>query len=282
MRGARTRIRGGLRSVARSVRRTLLAPRHLRAREQEVLRLRRKLNSIALKQHGGEAEPELLLDWPRGEIRLAHASGKRAKATEKEPFTVAWIEAELRPGEVLYDIGANAGAYSLIAARAVPEARVVAFEPSFATFALLCENIRLNGLGDRIVPIPVPLGVSTSLATFRYTSTAPGAASHNPAQSGDVVFEQSVLAHSLDDLLERFELPAPNHLKLDVDGEELNVLSGATQVLASPGLRTIMVELEFGNDEVAGYLEENGFALEERYEKERVGVAYGLFRRRSS
>ena len=281
MRGALTRLRGGLRGVARSVRRTLLAPRALRAREQEVLRLRRKLNSIALKQHGGEAEPELLLDWPGGEIRLARASGKRAKATEKEPFTVAWIEAELRPGEVLYDIGANAGAYSLIAATAVPNARVVAFEPSFATFALLCENIQLNGLGGRIVPIPVPLGASTALGTFRYTSTAPGAASHNPEESEDVVFEQSVLVHSLDDLVERFPLPAPNHLKLDVDGEELNVLRGAVGVLASQSLRTIMVELAPGDATVEEFLEEQGLTLRRRYEKEQAGmVAYGLFARR--
>ena len=281
MKGALTRLRGGLRGVARAVRRTLLAPRELRAREQEVLRLRRKLNSRALKEPGGQSHSELLLDWPGGEIRLAHASGKRAKATEKEPFTVAWIEAELRPGEVLYDIGANAGAYSLIAATAVPTARIVAFEPSFATFALLCENIGLNGLGERITPIPVPLGASTGLASFRYTSTAAGAASHNPEGSAGVVYEQPVLQHSLDDLVARFDLPRPNHVKLDVDGEELNVLTGAVDLLGSETLRTIMVELEPGDTTVATYLEEHGFELDTRFEKERAGmVAYGLFARR--
>jgi len=280
MKAALIRLRGGLRGVARRVRRVLFAPRQLRAREEEVLKLRRKLNASALKEQEDAPEPELLLDWLGGEIRLARASGKRTKATEKEPFTVAWIEAELRPGEVLYDVGANAGAYSLIAATAVPEARVVAFEPSFATFALLCENIHLNGLGGRIVPIPVPLGASTALETFRYASTEPGESSHNPSDPGLVVFEQTMLVHSLDDLVERFELPAPNHLKLDVDGAELDVLRGAVGVLASQALRTIMVELAPGDTTVEAFLEEHGLTLRRRYEKEQAGmVAYGLFAR---
>jgi FkbM family methyltransferase len=273
--------------VRRAARRGLDAlncARELERRNDEIQHLRRRLNASVRKRASEVDDAYLVLDWPRAELRLAPASGKRTKAWEKEPFTVDWIEHHLAHGEVLYDIGANAGTYSLIAATVQPEARVVAFEPSFATFALLCENIHLNGLGDRIAPIPLPLGASTTLATFRYTSIAPGAASHNPAETEakDVVYEQPMLVHSLDDLIQRFALPAPNHLKLDVDGQELNVLRGAVSAITSPSLRTMMVEL--GPDEAAvrEFLEGLGVTLRRRYEKEQAGmVAYGLFARQT-
>ena len=66
----------------------------------------------------------------------------RLRSNQKEPETAAWIETELRAGDVLYDIGANVGAYSLIAwAASGGQSKVYAFEASFSTFESLCRNI---------------------------------------------------------------------------------------------------------------------------------------------
>src|SRR5579872_3231912 len=82
------------------------------------------IESLRLEAVGALMErlpPAHALDYAASRIRLLVSSseiGVRLRSVEKEPFTVEWIEQSLRPGEVFYDIGANVGAYSLIAARA--------------------------------------------------------------------------------------------------------------------------------------------------------------------
>src|SRR4051812_16333710 len=91
------------------------------------------------------------LDYEPAEIHLGLTSRDefhRLRSCEKEPWTVRWIEEYLKPGQVLYDVGANVGAYTLVAAIAVPEARVLAFEPAPANFAALSGNLELNDVTD--------------------------------------------------------------------------------------------------------------------------------------
>lgn len=64
----------------------------------------------------------------------------------KEPETVDWILENFRAGDTLFDIGANIGIYSILAATWNPEGTVVAVEPMPATFAHLCQNAAVNAL----------------------------------------------------------------------------------------------------------------------------------------
>jgi FkbM family methyltransferase len=264
-----------VRRARRGLRRLFHFRSELARRDAEIQRLQRKLTRRAATDAAPDEAP-LWLDYPGAEIKLVPASGKRHRSCEKEPFTVDWIERHLRNGETLYDIGANVGAYSLVAAKAVPGARVVAFEPAFPAFSVLCENIVLNGLHDRITPLPVALGDATALRTFRYSSLKPSDAGHNAPRAS--AYTQPVAAYRLDDLVRQFELPWPTHIKLDVDGFEVAVLEGATDTLAAPELRTLMVEIAVGDDAVVSLLESRGFELKRRFEKEQEGfVSYGLF-----
>ena len=68
---------------------------------------------------------------------------------EKEPVTLEWI-AEFRPGEVLVDVGANVGMYTVWAAR-TRGARVYAFEPESLNYALLNRNNVANKLETQVV-----------------------------------------------------------------------------------------------------------------------------------
>src|SRR5438046_1543914 len=74
------------------------------------------------------------LDYPGADLRIGVTSRteilSRLRPCEKEPWTVAWLERTVRPGDVLWDVGANVGAYSLIAASLGREAaQIVAVEP---------------------------------------------------------------------------------------------------------------------------------------------------------
>ena len=72
----------------------------------------------------------------------------------KEPDTIQWLQA-MKPGEVLYDVGANIGQYSIYAAKR--GVKVFAFEPESQNYALLCKNIVLNKL-ENCTAYPLCLG----------------------------------------------------------------------------------------------------------------------------
>jgi FkbM family methyltransferase len=221
------------------------------------------------------------LDYPRANVRLRLTSRQefhRLRSCEKEPWTVRWIENHLRPGEVLYDVGANVGAYTLLAAVTVPTAQVVSFEPGPANFAALCSNVELNEVGEQVIAVPLALGDRARPARLHGDGTVPGA---SPSLDSAADATATALVDRLDDVVDRYELPAPDHLKLDVDGHELEVLAGGERVLGS--VRSAMVELDRERGEqVVARLRDLGFELVERSSgRDRAPTAptYGLFAR---
>jgi FkbM family methyltransferase len=219
------------------------------------------------------------LDYPGGGIDIAvnsEAELTRLRPCFKEPETVAWIERFVQPGDVVFDVGANVGAYSLIADRAAGgQCRIYAFEPSFSTFAQLSRNVALNGSAGRVLPLLIALSDTNGLITFNYSSLHPGAAMHALGEPVDslgrpfqAALSQPVLSYRMDDFIAQFGVPSPNHIKLDVDGVELKVLRGAPGVLAHPGLRTVLVEVEPARPEpgeIESLLARSGFVVEGRY-----------------
>ena len=163
-----------------------------------------------------------------------------------EPETLRWIDA-FAPSDTLWDVGANVGLYALYAALD-PTIRVMAFEPSGFNFGPLVDHIALNGMGERVTPLCVALGLSSGLSALhmRHTdaghgSNALGVAANNFRQF-EPLFTQGIPAFSIDSFRAFFDLPAPDHLKIDVDGIELDILRGAPDTL--PEVRSVMMEVE--------------------------------------
>lgn len=202
----------------------------------------------------------------------------------KEPEAIAWIESDIRPGDVFYDIGANIGQYSLYAAVATGKrARVYAFEPESSNFAKLNRNIYLNGLQDVVVPLNIALSDRTGIADLRVTAVRPGYATHQLDVERNkyrdryrYCHRQGIVTTTLDALVADFGLPAPAHLKIDVDGVEDLILAGATAVLPREDLRSILIEAnERSRQNVIEVMRANGLAL--TYAAERGGNL--IFRR---
>lgn len=214
------------------------------------------------------------LDYTRGNIVMSLDSSKqlsRLKACSKEPETVEWIETQMCPEDIFYDLGANVGAYSFVAHAATGgSCTIYSFEPSFSTFAVLCKNILLNDCQGKIVPFHVALSHKTGLLTFNYSSITPGAAFHSLKETvgkdGDSKpeFTQTIPGYSLDDFVSQFGLQLPNHIKIDVDGAEMDILKGADKTLAYPGLRSILIEIDKKENsymEIISLLEGKGFRI---------------------
>ena len=219
-------------------------------------------------------EPVARLDYNRHKILLhvdSTTSLYRTLSCRKEPETVRWIEEYIRPGEVLYDVGANVGAYSLVASKYCGgDVRVFAFEPSFATYYELCRNVILNRCQSSIFPQMMCLTDSPGLVVFNYSSLEGGTAYHTVgttghSASGDAaVYQQQVLGYSIDFLVERFGFPAPHHIKIDVDGIEGSILRGATKTFQSGVVRTVQLESsphDVATAQIQAFMLENGFKL---------------------
>lgn len=175
----------------------------------------------------------------------------RTKSCAKEPMTAAWIRSELRPGDVFFDVGANIGPYSLLAAKAGRgQVKVYAFEPSFQNFHQLCRNILLNGCQGSVVPLLVPLCDRTRLDLFHYQNLEAGGALHSFSRTIDYKAEEfqpsaslGAMGLSLDDFVRIPGVESPTLLKVDVDGLEPDVLRGGREVLRGERLRSLLIEI---------------------------------------
>jgi FkbM family methyltransferase len=238
------------------------------------------------------------MDYSTHSIRLVVSSPairKRLTAVAKEPFTVDWIENNLEPGDVFYDIGANVGPYSLIAAKVTEgRARVFAFEPAPASFRDLARNIEINECGESVTPLPVALWSETGLLPVRWRSGDAGSARHRLG-AGRKTNDSMALGVRLDDVVEILGVPVPTHAKVDVDGYELDVLRGAQRTLARLEWRSILVELDRDeterNREIRTLLAAAGFGTGVRNERtatpgypdpERRPDVYWTFTRRAA
>lgn len=180
----------------------------------------------------------------------------------KEPATIAWIDG-FAPDAVMWDIGANIGVYSLYAAVA-KGARVLAFEPAPANFALLCRNIEINRLGDSLLPFCVALSAERRLDRLHMQNSDPGGAfSAFGGADGAAPFRLGCLGYSIDRFIADFDPPFPQHVKIDVDGIEDEIVAGAARTLADARLLSLWIELDDRKteqaDRVAAALEKAGF-----------------------
>ena len=135
------------------------------------------------------------------------------------------FEREIVPNSVVYDIGANVGYFSLLAAVLTgTEGKVYAFEPLPRNVRFLRQHVALNHLENRIEVFEAAVSDRQGEAHFDLgASTAMG----HLADSGEI----RVQMVTLDRMLERGELRPPDYMKVDVEGAEFEVLSGASHIL---------------------------------------------------
>lgn len=164
-----------------------------------------------------------------------------------DPFTAAWLERDVQLGDVVYDVGAGIGEYVLVAAKR-RGAIVVAFEPAYAAYANLCENVLLNGSEALVVPIPLALSGRDGLAELKYQIGHPGEPEYLVRDDIDWrvkhrgrnrPYLQPACLACLDTVAERFRLPQPNHVRVSPLAALDGVLAGAMATLALPSLKTL-------------------------------------------
>lgn len=153
-----------------------------------------------------------------------------ARGTYEPPIQRVVVSNLIR-GDVFFDVGANIGFFSLIAARCVGnEGQVYAFEPVPTNAAALVQSAQLNGF-DTIRVFPEAVAATSGRAQLLLARHIGGAALASAATPPDVSGHLEVDVTSLDDALVQRRVRPPNLVKVDVEGAEIDVFRGMKETL---------------------------------------------------
>jgi FkbM family methyltransferase len=178
---------------------------------------------------------------------------------EHELMVQEALRRSVAPGMTVFDIGADIGFFSILSAGlAGPSGRVLAFEPVAASAEAVRVNAALNGLRNVSVH-----RVAVSDHDGRETLLVKGAWSHlsDRAPHAAAVERVDVELVALDEQIAGGALPAPDVIKIDVEGSEGAVLRGLQHTLSSRPV-VVICELHETNAEVLELLRRVGYSVE--------------------
>lgn len=171
-----------------------------------------------------------------------------------EPGMLRWF-ATFSAHDVLVDVGANIGMFTVLAA-GLSGCRVIAIEPFSLNVAELEHNVAFNGLQNRVTVMHAAATDSERVDTLYFGQSYAGAA--NQSFGRDDISEQyadrdagreTVRGVPLDALVARGEIPFPTHVKIDVDGFEEQVIGGMRGILSDPRFKSLRMEIRWQDKE---------------------------------
>ena len=202
-------------------------------------------------------------------------------AHQKETMTQKWIKG-MKTNETFWDIGANVGIFSFLAAD--KGMNVVAIEPLYDNVFNLYKTIELNPhLNENIMIVPACLSSRSSIEKLNiidYAKVKNSLAGYSGVQFEDKINPTSPKKGNSDEILSFWmmgfsgdsltsKLPSnfsiPNHIKIDVDGNEEAILHGLDQVLKSDYLKTVLIELDFKSNAANIIKKMNSYNFHNKY-----------------
>lgn len=158
----------------------------------------------------------------------------------KEPETIKWLK-NLTESDVLWDVGANIGLYTIFAAK-VTGCEVYAFEPESQNYVVLNRSIGASKVSNASAYC-IAVGDHNSAGTLSLSSFESGQSGHSIG-SQKTTFKQGTLVHTLDSLV-KLGIPTPTHLKVDVDGFDPEVILGGPKTMST--IKSVLIELNTAN-----------------------------------
>jgi FkbM family methyltransferase len=153
-----------------------------------------------------------------------------------EFYDMAFALHLLRRDDVFVDVGANVGAYTVLASSV--EAKSISIEPIQSAFDQLMLNVNLNNICDRVDARRI--GVGSKKGTLKFTNALD---TTNHVVDGEEEIETSVCEVDVDTLDSVVAAADPVLVKIDVEGFETEVIAGAEDVLSKKSLLAVIMEL---------------------------------------
>lgn len=200
----------------------------------------------------------------------------RAKTLlDKEPETIAWIRYFALLGGVFYDVGANIGPFSLFAAALNNNLSVYSFEPVKENYMALLNNLDLNKF-ENVYPYQFAISNKNQITNLFLRDGRVGSSGSQidapKDESGNLFKEVGIekpVSFSLNYLIECLSFPIPGFVKIDVDGHEVKILEGMTDILSASELKSILVEFNSMEDmkEYTSFLGNFSLIPDDRFNK---------------
>ena len=188
----------------------------------------------------------------------------RAKSLlTEEPLMITWIRSMHRD-DVVLDVGANVGIYTIPIAKRVQTVYACELDP--LNIAILKENMYLNAVTENVVVLPFACGDSAKIVDVKFRDLAYGDALQlieggDPQNTrlGHQNHSAKVVQFSLDDIFVKLDLSRPNKVKIDVDGNETTVLQGMKDLIRGANEVYFEDSLSDSCREVVQFLLSTGF-----------------------
>lgn len=201
------------------------------------------------------------LRFPARSVTPGFAHAQLILSGELEVPVQEALRRSVAPGATVYDVGANIGFFSLLAARFAGAAgRVIAFEPVPELALQVQEAAQRSDLAERVQVRAEAVALvegTEELYVVHDSSWSHLASRGNP---GGAVATITVPTTTIDAVLAR-GAPAPSVLKLDVEGSEGDVLRGAHDTLRTHH-PIVVVELHDTHADALPVLRDAGYTLE--------------------
>ena len=208
----------------------------------------------------------------------------------KEPETIAWINKFNNNKKFnFWDIGSNIGLYSIYAAVTHSNCQVISFEPSSNNLRVLTRNISINNLENNIKVFTNPLtNKSKKFLMMKHNEFIEGGALNSfgenlnfEGKEQSYPMKYQLFGLSIKDILDDKILEIPDYIKIDVDGIEHLILSGAENYLKDPNIKSISVEInenfktQFSN--IIEIMKKNNFSFLEKKQNDELKNSSGPF-----
>ena len=169
-----------------------------------------------------------------------------------QPGITKWIDT-FDEKSCFVDIGANIGIFSLYAA--TKKHNVLALEPESLNFACLNLNIKDNNFENYITAYPISVDEENKISflnmrvmKFGGSASTFGRCIGPYGETFDPIYKQGSVSYRLDDIVKK-DLLSVNYIKIDVDGNELQVIRSMPNIIKSSSLKSICIELNPNTDE---------------------------------
>jgi methyltransferase, FkbM family len=189
-----------------------------------------EIEKIEIDQKG------VLFTFQPFEIKMLSDGGCRSAPLEilnfgsYEKEEAFFVFEAINEGDIIFDVGANLGWYSIQFAKRFKQAIIHAFEPIPQTFSMLQKNIELNNLTNVFLH-NFGLGKTDEEAEFFYFKGGSAIASRQNLLENQKASKIECKITSLDLTVARLNLQKLDFLKCDVEGSELDVITGGLQSL---------------------------------------------------
>lgn len=174
---------------------------------------------------------------------------------EFEPIQTKAFINSIKKNNIVFDVGANNGYYTILASKLVGKnGKVYAFEPDPQSLKLLYKNIEINNCRNVIV-VESALGNKKGKLILSQDISNPGESSLSSKISGKKI---TVMVETLDQFVKKQKINKIDLIQMDVEGSELNVLRGGIQTLQAGIVSKIFTEC---NPQALNNFEESKISL---------------------